>query len=150
MLPANDNLLIKLCSVCLIVTILFTLQNASFAWDTNLNPQLHIVIIMDTPDGINPLSLSIKKGDTVGWYNQGLEPVTIKFTAPLGIVCSPLINFYADIAGYYRTGRIFHGGTASLCFVRDGEFEYEVRRIVKESNKEPHEKIIYGKVIVKE
>jgi hypothetical protein len=93
MLPANDNLLIKLCSVCLIVTILFTLQNASFAWDTNLNPQLHIVIIMDTPDGINPLSLSIKKGDTVGWYNQGLEPVTIKFTAPLGIVCSPLINF---------------------------------------------------------
>ena len=57
------------------------------------------IIIQDRSDGISPVSVDVKRGDTVVWYNQGKAPVTISVKQRIGIVCSPLVNFNADSAG---------------------------------------------------
>jgi hypothetical protein len=87
-------------------------------------------------------------GDTVVWYNAGEEPVVISFLKEVGIVCSPIINFYADLSGGYKTQAIPRGGTASLCFIRQGEYEYEVKKLLQKDNEKPTEHILQGKVIV--
>jgi len=33
------------------------------------------IIIQDQSDGISPVSVDVKRGDTVVWYNQGKNPV---------------------------------------------------------------------------
>lgn len=106
-----------------------------------------IISIKDLPDGISPASVTVKKGDTVVWYNQGKEPVTIRVKQRIGIVCSPLVNFNADPEGNYKTGTLPHGGTASLCFLYGGEYSFEVRWLSLKDRK-PTGKDASGKVVV--
>ena len=106
-----------------------------------------IISIKDAPDGISPASVTVKRGDTVVWYNQGKEPVAISVKQRIGIVCSPLVNFNADPGGNYRTGSIPHGSTASLCFLHGGEYNYEVRWLALKDRK-PTGKAAAGKVMV--
>jgi plastocyanin len=106
-----------------------------------------IISIKDLPDGISPASVTVQRGDTVVWYNQGKEPVAIIVKQRIGIVCSPLVNFNADPAGNYRTGSIPHGSTASLCFLHGGEYNYEVRWLALKDRK-PTGKAAAGKIAV--
>jgi plastocyanin len=106
-----------------------------------------IISIKDLTDGISPASVSVRKGDTVVWYNQGKEPVAIQLKQPLGIVCSPLVNFNADPAGNYKTGSVPHGSTASLCFLHGGEYTFEVRWLSLKDRK-PTGKTAAGKINV--
>ena len=123
-------------------------QNFVMAEEKNLQPHLHKVILSNAPEGISPSIMRIKQGDTVVWYNKDKKPVVITFMQKLEVVCSPIINFYADVSGSYKTKGIPFGGTASLCFIRQGEYDYEVKRSLKQG-KEPIEQIFQGKVIVK-
>jgi plastocyanin len=122
-------------------------QNFVMAEEKNLQPHLHNVILSNSPEAISPSTMQIKQGDTVVWYNKDKEPVIITFIQKLEFVCSPLINFYADESGSYKTKEIPLGGTASLCFIRQGEYDYEVKRFLKQG-KEPIEQNFKGKVIV--
>ena len=54
----------------------------------------------------------------------------------------------ADLDGFYKTGAIIQGGTASLCFIRSGKFAYEVRRLVDKTAGKPIEHILKAEVIV--
>jgi len=112
-------------------------------------PHVGIITIKDLPDGISPASLSVKKGDTIVWYNKGKEPINIRLIPQLGIVCSPVVNFYSDLSGNYKTGIIYHGGTASLCFLYTGVYEYEIKWI-DQKKKTASGKMLSGKVIVSE
>ena len=142
----------KMMSVAAVV-ILFTLTlvvpAAVMTQEANLEPHLHKIILSNSTEGISPNSVSLKQGDTVVWYNTDKEPVVITFIQKLGIVCSPIINFYADLSGSYRTEALPLGGTASLCFIKQGEYDYEVKRILNKDKKKPKEQVVKGKVIVK-
>ena len=135
--------------IFLMVTSFFpAIQNQVIGGDINLGSSMHKVILTHSPEGISPNPFRIKKGDTIVWFNQDKEPVVIKFIPEIGIVCSPIINFYADLSGFYKTGSILKGGTASLCFIHSGEYEYEVIRLVAKPKGKPIEQILQGKVIV--
>jgi len=96
---------------------------------------------------ISPESVKVKLGTTVVWYNSGPGPVKIEFTTKIGIACSAPVNFYADMFGHYETTPIPVGGTASICFIGEGEYEYTVKRVVKKGTAEPIEVGSKGKII---
>ena len=135
----------------LIVTLILTLviPAAVMAEEADLQPHLHKIILSNSAEGVSPNPANLKQGDTVVWYNSDKEPVVITFIQKLGIVCSPIINFYADLSGSYRTEALPLGGTASLCFIKHGEYDYEVKRMLNPDKKKPKEQVVKGKVIVK-
>jgi hypothetical protein len=53
------------------------------------------------------------------------------------------------LLGYYETSKIPHGGTASICLIEEGKYEYEVRRLMKDDSGQPAEQIAKATVIVK-
>jgi len=134
----------------LVLLILCFHESTVMGEETKVQHQLHKIILSNSPEGISPGTIRMKHGDTVVWYNAGEEPVVISFLRELGIVCSPIINFYADLSGGYKTQAIPRGGTASLCFIRPGTYEFEVKRIVQKEKKKPTEQTVTGKVIVEE
>ena len=112
---------------------------------------LHIgvITIKDQPERIIPATLKVKKGDTIVWYNQGKTPINIRLIPQLGIVCSPVVNFYSDLSGNYKTGVIYSGGTASLCFLYSGAYAYEIKWL-DQKKKTASGKMLSGKVTVSE
>ena len=135
----------------LIVTLIlnFVIPAAVMAEEADLQPHLHKIILSNSAEGVSPNPANLKQGDTVIWYNKDKEPVVISFIQKLGIVCSPIINFYADLSGSYKTEALPLGGTASLCFIKQGEYEYEVKRMLNPDKKKPEEQIVKGKIVVK-
>ncbi len=131
------------------LTLAFLMSAPVMAEEENLQPHLHKIILSNSTEGISPNPVSLKQGDTAVWYNTDKEPVVITFIQKLGIVCSPIINFYADLSGSYKTEALPLGGTASLCFIKQGEYEFEVKRIFNPDQKKPKEQVLKGKVIVK-
>ena len=123
-------------------------QKLATASEAKLKTYLHKVVLSNSPDGIEPSTVHVKKGHTVVWLNTDEEPVVISFSEKLGIVCSPIINFYADPSGAYKTQSIPRGGTASLCFIRPGTYEFEVTRVLQKDKEKPTEHILKGKIIV--
>jgi hypothetical protein len=130
-------------------TLMFLLETPVMAEEENLQPHLYQIILSNSEEGISPNPVFLKQGNTVVWYNKDKESVVITFLQKLDIVCSPIINFYADPSGSYKTEALPLGGTASLCFIKPGEYEYEARRILNPGKKKPKEKVSKGKVIVK-
>ena len=136
-------------ALIIILALTFLMSASAVAEEDNLQPSLHKIILSNAHEGISPNLVSLKQGDTVVWYNADKEPVVISFIQKLSIVCSPIINFYADLSGSYKTEALPLGGTASLCFIKQGEYEYEARRILNPEKKKPKEQVLKGKVIVK-
>jgi plastocyanin len=96
---------------------------------------------------ISPESVKVKLGTTVVWYNNGPGPVKIEFITKIGIACSAPVNFYADLFGHYESAPIPEGGTASICFIGEGEYSYTIKRMVKKGTAEPIEVGAKGKII---
>jgi plastocyanin len=130
--------------------VLCSAQKLATAGEAKLKTYLHKVVLSNSPEGISPSTIRLKQGDTVVWYNTDKEPVVISFIEKLGIVCSPIINFYADPSGAYKTQSIPRGGTASLCFIRPGTYEFEATRILQKDKEKPTEHSLKGKIIVEE
>ena len=133
----------------IILILTFLVPVTVIAEESNLEPHLHKIILSNSAEGVSPNPANLNQGDTVVWYNQDKEPVLITFIQKLGIVCSPIINFYADLSGSYKTEALPLGGTASLCFIRQGEYEYEVKRILNPDKKKSKEQVLKGKIVVK-
>lgn len=110
-------------------------------------PGLVTVVLKAEPDGIEPVSVQAKQGNTIAWLNMGPGPVTIKFITRLGLACAAPSNFYADLLGNYETSAIPPGGTASICLIEQGQYEYEVRRLSGKKDEKPLETISKGKIM---
>lgn len=82
------------------------------------------------------------------WYNQGESPVRIRFLSGLGIICAPIINFNGDTDVIFISDEIPRGEIASLCFMDEGVFDYEVVRLNNEGQELGHVKNMQGKVMV--
>jgi len=139
-------------TICFAVVVCSAVLTASFtqpsAQAQDTKPEKPpVTIILKKQGGISPDPVTVELGTTVVWINQAPEPVTIRFTKPLGIACKVPVNFYADNFGNYETGKIARGETASICFIYKGDFTYEVRRLVKKGGDEPMEEIAQGKII---
>jgi hypothetical protein len=134
----------------LVITI-FSIQNNAFGKEKILDPEIHQVVINDLAmdEELYPDSIEIEKGDTIIWFNQGVEPVKVRFINPLGIVCYPIIHFDADVDGIFVSDIIPQGGFASLCLINEGVFDYEVVRLNNNEGKELWQSnILQGKAIV--
>jgi len=106
-----------------------------------------LIRLQSEPVGISPSPATVKLGATVIWYNNGTEPVTIKFITRIGIACQAPVNFYGDLLGNYETTKIPQGGTASICLISEGTYEYEVRRLVSKGTEDPFELVSKGTIL---
>jgi plastocyanin len=137
-------------------TLLFTLIISFLVFGTilsfSVSPALsgdtvQLITLKSEHGTVSPESLKAKLGTTVVWYNSGPGPVTIKFTTRLGIACSAPVNFYADMFGNYESTAIPEGGTASICFIGEGEYIYTVRWLVSKGKEKTFEVTSGGKII---
>jgi plastocyanin len=105
-----------------------------------------LVVLKGDFQAISPDPLKVKQGTTVIWVNEGKEPVSILIKTKVGIACKNPVNFYNDLFGYYETGQVLPGATASICFIDKGKYEYEVKRMI--GKEKPVEKILPATIIV--
>ena len=132
----------------LIISFLVVGTVLSFSVSPALSGDAVQLITLKSEHGtVSPESLKAKLGTTVVWYNNGPGPVTIKFTTRLGMACSAPVNFYADMFGNYESVAIPEGGTASICFIGEGEYIYTVRWLVSKGKEKPVEVTSGGKII---
>ncbi len=109
--------------------------------------QAQLITLKGESGIISPDSVKVKLGTTVVWYNSGPGPAKIVFTTKIGIACSVPVNFYADLFGHYESTAIPVGGTASICFIGEGEYDYTVTRMVSKGKDQPVEASAKGKII---
>ena len=132
----------------LVISFLVVGTVLSFSVSPALSGETVQLITLKGESGtVSSESLKAKLGTTVVWYNSGPGPVTIKFTTRLGIACSAPVNFFSDMFGNYESVGIPEGGTASICFIAEGEYSYTVRRLVSKGKDKPVEVISVGKII---
>jgi plastocyanin len=145
----RNNFHLVAVAVLAIVVACGAVRQAAAAKAVQEGEPVEILILKSSPTGITPDSVTVKIGETIRWLNKDPEPVKIKFKQPLGVACSDPVNFYADLLGNYETKPIMQGGTASICLINAGTYDYEVRRQVSKGGKEPYEELNAGRIIVK-
>jgi plastocyanin len=83
------------------------------------------MIILGGSGVVSPKTLTIAKGDTVIWLNNSSAEGTVFFSKGKDVeaVCAAPSRFAMDAEGKYYAN-IPQGGTASLCFVEAGKYQY--------------------------
>jgi plastocyanin len=84
--------------------------------------------IMLTASGISPKVATVEKGTTVVWVNNTNGSLGLFFAKgkELEAVCSAPSRFALDAEGKYNAEGIPQGGTASVCFLEAGKYQYDV------------------------
>ena len=86
------------------------------------------VVTITTHYGIKPPDIISAPGTTVIWVNQTNTPQEILFLdKKVVMACSSPVNFFVGKDGAYESAKIPFGGTASLCFIEKGKYEYTVK-----------------------
>ena len=86
------------------------------------------IVIINEYEEVNPLVLTSTPGTTVIWVNNSRTPVEILFyDKQVTLSCGSPVNFFVGRGGVYESNKIPFGGTASLCFVENGTFEYKIK-----------------------
>ena len=85
-------------------------------------------MIMLTASGISPKVATIEKGTTVIWVNNSNGSLGLFFSKGKEVeaVCAAPTRFRLDAEGRYNAEGIPQGGTASVCFLEAGKYEYDV------------------------
>jgi len=61
------------------------------------------------------------------WLNRSRHPIEILFlNKQVVLACGSPVNFIVGKGGAYESAKIPFGGTASLCFLEKGRFDYKV------------------------
>jgi len=101
---------------------------------------------------LQPPSLTSKQGTTIIWVNNSKFPVKIHFiNKKVTLACGSPSNFSIGEDGTYETARISRGGTASLCFLEKGKYNYIVTssRTLMLEGKQKKRKESRGTIIIK-
>jgi len=86
------------------------------------------IVIINEYEEVSPILLTSTPGTTVVWVNNSRSPVEILFyDKQVTISCGSPVNFFVGRGGAYESNKIPFGGTASLCFVENGTFEYMIK-----------------------
>jgi len=85
-------------------------------------------MIMLTASGISPKVATVEKGTTVVWVNNSNGSLGLFFSKGKEVeaVCAAPSRFSLDSEGRYNAESIPQGGTASVCFLEAGKYEYDV------------------------
>jgi len=76
---------------------------------------------------VDPVNVNSAPGTTVIWVNFSKTPVELLFLdKKVTTACGSPVNFFVGKNGAYESAKIPFGGTASLCFLEKGKFEYMV------------------------
>ena len=76
---------------------------------------------------VDPVNINSVPGTTVIWVNFSKTPVELLFLdKKVTTACGSPVNFFVGKNGAYESAKIPFGGTASLCFLEKGKFEYMV------------------------
>lgn len=76
---------------------------------------------------VDPVNLNSAPGTTVIWINFSKTPIELLFLdKKVTLACGSPVNFFVGKDGAYESAKIPFGGTASLCFLEKGKFEYMV------------------------
>jgi plastocyanin len=86
------------------------------------------IVAVSARAGLNPSTLQLAPGTTIIWVNHSSQPAEIHFLEKkVTLACGAPVNFFIGEDGAYESAKIPFGGTASLCFVEKGKFEYVYR-----------------------
>ena len=91
---------------------------------------VHRTVMISAYDGVTvePTNLRSGPGTTVIWVNHSRSPVEILFLdKKVVFACGVPVNFFVGKESAYESGKIPFGGTASLCFIEKGKYDYMVR-----------------------
>jgi plastocyanin len=109
----------------------------------------HQVIRLNYNFGVDPASVTVKKGTTVIWMNSGRSIAKIKFTGKqVTLACKSPVHFPVDETGSFTSNEIPEGAVASLCFVEKGTFEYTVTQETPRQAPTEAPRVSKGKIIV--
>lgn len=113
-----------------LILVMFSLSGplpASGENDKSLTVINKIVIINEYEE-VNPITITSSPGTTVIWVNHSRTPVEILFLdKKVTAACGSPVNFFAGKDGAYESGKIPFGGTASLCFLNKGTYNYLIK-----------------------
>ena len=101
---------------------------------------------------LQPPSLTSKQGTTIIWVNNSKFPIKIHFiNKKVALACGSPSNFSIGEDGTYETARTPRGGTASLCFLEKGNYDYIVNssRTLMLEGKQKKRKESRGTIIIK-
>ena len=86
------------------------------------------IVTLHEYEGATPQTLSSAPGTTVIWVNQSRSPIELLFVdKKVVMACGSPVNFFVGKDGAYESAKIPFGGTASLCFLEKGHYEYMVK-----------------------
>ena len=86
------------------------------------------IITIGDHEGLRPLSLTSKPGTAVIWVNNSRFPIELLFLdKKVVLACGSPVNFFVGKDGAYESNKIPSGGTASLCFMEKGKYEYKIQ-----------------------
>jgi plastocyanin len=137
----------------LLFGMLFPL-NAVAAQSDKIAPELktsgHKVITLKYSFGASPSTVTVQKGTTVIWMNDGRSNATIKFIGKqVTMACKSPVHFVVDEQGSFLSNEIPPGAVASLCFVEKGKFDYIVTQETPQTAPTEAPKEIKGEIIVR-
>lgn len=85
------------------------------------------IVRISAKEGAFPGVLTSTPGTTVIWVNNSRSTLEVLFLdKKVTLACGSPVNFVVGESGAYESGKIPYGGTASLCFTEQGEYEYVV------------------------
>lgn len=86
------------------------------------------IITIHPSEGLRPGKVTADLGTTIVWLNRDRSEVEILFLNKMvTIACGAPVNFTIGKSGAYESAKIPLGGTASLCFIKNGTFDYVVK-----------------------
>ena len=86
------------------------------------------IVRISEKEGAFPQTLFAKPGTTVIWVNNARSVLEVLFLdKKVTLACGSPVNFFIGKDGAYESGKIPYGGTASLCFLEPGTYDYMVR-----------------------
>lgn len=86
------------------------------------------IVIINEYEEVKPITITSPPGTTVIWVNHSRTPVEILFLdKEVTTACGSPVNFFAGKNGAYESGKIPFGGTASLCFLEKGKYNYVIK-----------------------
>ena len=86
------------------------------------------IVIINEYEEVKPITITSPPATTVIWVNHSRTPVEILFLdKKVTSACGSPVNFFAGKNGAYESGKIPFGGTASLCFLEKGKYDYMIK-----------------------
>lgn len=116
-----------LAKVVALVVVVPALGASVQAQDLEVRPTGNVKVITISGGKINPTRLEINRGDTVVWTTLD-QSATISFPegSEVRLACVAPTRFRMNKDGFYTSGILPIGGTASLCFIEPGTYNYIV------------------------